>query len=296
MALPIEHLFLVIIAPGSQMLLEKRGAPAAVVAGVPPAPITQHLSLPYISYTNPATYGNNILVDQTHLQTVLQSKILATGSLSTLGAGISSRFRFCDSVAAAGAPAAAAGTEAIPAAVVVAGGFAPNEYCVILHVTDAEKRTIEGNPNLGFYQTYTVAGPAKTFNSALTGLNMLSRRMFSSFAYAGAASPLDPCIAAAPAAPVPATTKTITYRFYRPVFPFYGLPYVVSPYGSPYGSPRSSPRFSNRSPQRTTFPNGSPVVSRSSGSPIVRRLQEDEYYQKYLKYKAKYMKLKSRID
>jgi len=309
MDLPIEHLFLVIIAPGSQMLLEKRTPVAAdVVGGTLLAGITEHLSLPYISYVNPAPaiggvapaiHGNNVLADQKNLQTVLQSKISTTAGLSSLGAGISSRFRFCDSRAAAAALAGVAGTEAIPPAVVLAGGAkAPNEYCAILHVTDAEKGTIQGNPNLRFYQTYTVAGtpPVKTFNPALAGLNMLSRRMFSSFVYAGAASPLDACIAAAPAAPVPATTKTITYRFYRPVFPFYGLPYVVSPYGSPYGSPRSSPRFSNRSPERTTFPNGSPVVSRSSRSPIVRRLQEDEYYQKYLKYKAKYMKLKSSID
>jgi len=291
-ALPIEHLFLVIIAPGSQMLLEtRRPPPTDLVGKAPVAGITSHLSLPYISYGG----ALNVMSDKTNLETVLKNKISSTGGLNNLPTGYFSRFTFCDSNGNKINAPPVNGVEDIP---IIGGAFANNEYCVILNVNNDEKDTIEKNTDLKFYQTYTVAGtpPVKTFNAALTGLNMLSRRMFSSFNYVGPASPLDTCIAAAPAAPVPAATKTITYRFYRPVFPFYGLPYVVSPYGSPYGSPRSSPRFSNRSPERTTFPNGSPVVSRSSRSPIIRRLQEDEYYQKYLKYKAKYMKLKSRID
>jgi len=319
MAAPIEHLFLLIIAPGSQMLLEHT-VPAGIVALAPPL---IHLSLPRISYVTPPAllpgaaavpiHGQNVLDDQTNIQGVLQAKITTTPGLNNLGVGIISRFNFCNSFAArARAPVAPPGVavEDIPAPVAIPGGggiFAPYEYCVVLRVNDAEKNIIQaGNPNLRFHQTYcdipvparAARGVTRAFNTDLNGLNLLSRRMFNSFNYdeaGGRVSVLDQCIrtavaspAAIPAASVPSPATTITYRFFRPVFPLFSLPYIISPFGSPYGSPRTSPRFSGRAPERRPSPSSSPVVAR------MRKLEE-EYHEKYLKYKAKYMKLKAQL-
>jgi len=151
-------------------------------------------------------------------------------------------------------------------------------------------------------------------------LDTKSLELFTDADYKTKDSPLDKCISTA----LSKTTssgikltdssekKKLYLTFFRPslfIPPFFVDPVaslfaqqrygIRSPYASPYTSPYSSPRLSPRLPPsfdsmpsrvRLT-PGDAPRVARS---PRVHRRMEMEggYYEKYVKYKAKYLALK----
>ena len=159
-------------------------------------------------------------------------------------------------------------------------------------------------------------------NPKLT-LGTKSNTFFGIFQYSTdkSGNPLDKCIKNA-IEPSPVTnnddTKVIRYRFYRPIFPLWSLyrpgiiyrpglypyvnsPYVISPFTTPIGSPVRSPESSPMSPRFSGLKVSSPVVPRSpsrspNGSPrapVVTRMRRGGFYEKYMKYKLKYLQLKA---
>lgn len=148
-----------------------------------------------------------------------------------------------------------------------------------------------------------------------------SKKLFEDGEYKTKDSPLDKCISTA----LSKTTskgikltdssekKKLYLTFFRPslfIPPFFVDPVaslfaqqrygIRSPYASPYSSPYSSPRYSPRLPpsfdsmpsRNRLTPGDAPRVARSPRSP--RRIDmEGGYYEKYMKYKEKYLRLKA---
>jgi hypothetical protein len=195
---------------------------------------------------------------------------------------------------------------------------------IILKVSDSEKVKIN---NLNTYKFFKTSEIKENTNTTLQ--NFFKESQYST---QKDGNPLDKCIKDAPEPPKPSSssdTETIIYKFYRPIFPlrlrpvpepFFSFltfpnnpiyptlsPYVVSPFVSPYSSPRinrpyntfqrdSSPIVDRRFEKKRT----SPVVPRSSL--MMPRIHQSsrvknggDYYEKYMKYKEKYIQLKNQL-
>jgi hypothetical protein len=279
---PID-LYLLIIAPNSKMLLEEASK-----------------ELPMIENTD----KNAVVfpIDKSDLESKLRIKFNSYKGLKDLDFDYS-RFKICDSAS----PATISSTK-----------------CVILIVREEEKKKIELDSTFKFYSTYEndpKNANKRKINSKLT-LGTKSTNFFINFQYDTnkSGNPLDKCINIAPK-PYPVTnddTEVIRYRFYRPIFPLMSLfrpgiiyrpgiypyinsPYVISPFTTPIGSPVRSPVESPMSPRFSGLKVSSPVVPRSPSSspggspraPVVPRMRRGGFYDKYMKYKLKYLQLKA---
>ena len=263
---PID-LYLLIIAPNSEMLLEN-STELPIITGA--------VSLP---------------IDKKDLESKLRNKFTEKG-LKDLDFNIS-RFKICY----------------------------PTDksfICVILIVSDEEKTNIEKNTKFIFRTTYEDDKTDEEKRSIPLGLVLSPKSInfFVKFQYdtKRSGNPLDKCIKNAPKPKKDESTKSdpevVTYKFYRPIYPLglfqprlypYGItrPYVISPFTTPIGSPvRSddSPIYP-RSDRFSGIKIPSPVVPRSprspGSSPKVPRMRRGGYYDKYMKYKLKYLKLKA---
>jgi hypothetical protein len=279
---PID-LYLLIIAPDSKMLLEEASK-----------------ELPMIVNTD----KNAVVfpIDNSDLESKLRIKFNSYKGLKDLDFDYS-RFKICDSAS----PATVSSTK-----------------CVILIVREEEKKKIELDSSFKFYSTYEndpKNANKRKINSKLT-LGTKSTNFFINFQYDTnkSGNPLDKCIKIAPK-PYPVTDDdidVIRYRFYRPIFPLMSLfrpgliyrpgiypyinaPYVISPFTTPIGSPVRSPEESPMSPRFSGLKVSSPVVPRSPSSspgsspraPVVPRMRRGGFYDKYMKYKLKYLQLKA---
>lgn len=204
--------------------------------------------------------------------------------------------------------------------------------CMILKVSDVEKNTIlSKSKKYKFYKTYVDdASNTRKINPELKDIQKETQDFFANFQYLTdkTGNPLDKCIKEAKEPKQPTETFTTTFKFYRPVFPliirpvpepiFSFLtfpnnpvyptvvsPIVVSPFVSPVSSRSSSPRdrrFDRYEPApkvpRSPTRSESPKVTRSPErnrrqSP---RRKDGGYYEKYLKYKTKYINLKNELN
>ena len=195
---------------------------------------------------------------------------------------------------------------------------------IILKVSDDEKEKINNLKTYKFFKTSEIKDNTNTTLQDFFKDSQYSTKKDG--------NPLDKCIKDAPEPPKPSSssdTETIIYKFYRPIFPlrlrpvpepFFSFltfpnnpiyptlsPYVVSPFVSPYSSPRinrpyntfqrdSSPIVDRRFEKKRT----SPVVPRSSL--MMPRIHQSsrvknggDYYEKYMKYKEKYIQLKNQL-
>jgi len=179
-------------------------------------------------------------------------------------------------------------------------------FVAIFYVSNIEKGKIESDSKYVFRKTYADdTSDSKKRNSVLT-LDSKSADVFTKFNYLTerGTSKLDNCIrdAAPKVEKLSESTTTRTFTFYRPIYPvpifFPNIfnPYLTpigvqsprySPVSSPMSSPRSSPRFS-------TEKMVAPRVPRSPQSPRSPRF--GGYYEKYMKYKNKYLSLKKELE
>jgi len=267
-------LVILIIAPNSEMLL---------VESSKELPILTDVSFP---------------IDNSNVESKLKNMFSSTLVLKDLSY---SRYKLCDSETP---------------------GTATSDKCIIIIVSNIEKSNIEKNTTYKFYSTYEndpTDANKRVISKSLT-LGTKSVAFFTKFQYITnkSGNPLDKCINDAPK-PKSTETETIIYRFYRPIFPLplfirpglypYGvnpyinLPFVTSPFISPIQSRESSPRY-NRYNRFSNEKMVAPVVPRSpSNSPRAPSLPRSVspsrsrggYYDKYLKYKLKYIKLKEEL-
>jgi hypothetical protein len=266
-------LVILIIAPNSEMLIEG---------------LTNEL--PVIKATD--SIAVSFPITNADLEIQLRKKFISYNGLKDLDFNFS-RFKLCDSK--------------VPST-------ATSDKCIILFVSSNEKTKIEKDANLKFVSTYEddVTPNKRKFNSKLT-LGPTSQKFFNNFNFLTdkSGNPLDKCMNDAYK---PKSTETIIYRFYRPIFPlplfirpglypYINAPFIVSPFVSPVQSRESSPRY-NRYSRFSNEKMVAPVVPRSpSNSPrspsLPRSVSPSRsrggYYDKYLKYKLKYMKLKEEL-
>jgi hypothetical protein len=290
-----KNLYILIIAPDSQIALKKTGS---------------ELSIPSKSVDDAELKDLN-------LNAKLKTWFEAEDGIKDIGFN-PSRFKYCRS--------------AKDEDIAKITGALPSDLkgCAILKVTNDEKAKVEKNTNYKFYSTFELnASGDRVLHKHIESLNKDGKDFFTTFQYLTdkTGNPLDKCINSAPSP----STSSITYKFYRPVFPFpllirpglFGpsvvyssnLPIVTSPFITPAVTPsmsrESSPRFSNiktkdapkvpRSPS-PVVPRSprtpSPVVPRSprSSSQVISRMRRGGYYEKYMKYKLKYLKLKQELN
>jgi hypothetical protein len=191
---------------------------------------------------------------------------------------------------------------------------------VVVHaVKDGEIPQFQENGHL-FKKTFQYkkeAGKETTEKEPLN-LDAKSLELFTDADYKTKDSPLDKCISTALSKTTTTSSgikltdsseeKKLYLTFFRPslfVPPFFVDPVaslfaqqrygIRSPYASPYSSPRYSPRHSPRfdsMPSRARLtPGDAPRVARSPR--VHRRIDmEGGYYEKYVKYKGKYLALK----
>jgi len=264
-------LVILIIAPNSEMLIQGLDN-----------------ELPIIKATD--SIAISFPITNADLEIQLRKKFSSYNGLKDLDFNFS-RFKLCDSK--------------VPST-------ATSDKCVILFVSSNEKTKIEKDTNLKFVSTYEddVTPNKRKFNSKLT-LGSTSQKFFNNFNFLTdkSGNPLDKCMNDAYK---PKSTETIIYRFYRPIFPlplfirpglypYINQPFIVSPFVSPVQSRESSPRYNRFSNEKMV----APVVPRSpSNSPRAPSLPRSVspsrsrggYYDKYLKYKIKYMKLKEELN
>jgi hypothetical protein len=184
-------------------------------------------------------------------------------------------------------------------------------------------------PNV-FHTTYVTSGTTKNINPAIN--NGTVKKLFTDFTTNSKSDELDKCISEASRTVSSAVKKlfsddTVVYRFYRPTFPYPFLPPLIRSVFNPFGvfnpivySPTDSPVYANVIspilPPLITVPNY-PFGRRDSysdsnmfndnksihiprsprGSPKVPRSRSRRGgdYEKYLKYKAKYLALKAAL-
>jgi len=207
--------------------------------------------------------------------------------------------------------------------------------CVILKVTDSEKNTIEtkSKNKYKFFKTYDDdINNTRKINPTITNLETETQNLFVKFQYLSDknGNPLDKCIKDAKEPPRIITTNITTFKFYRPIYPlilkpvpepiFSFLTYpnnpvyptvispiVVSPFVSPIQSRSSSPIIDKRfdryepAPKVARSPkNVSPKVPRTEVNRVMKRTPKKRnqggYYEKYLKYKTKYLNLKNELN
>lgn len=279
-----KKLYILIIAPDSQFALVKAGST---------------LSLPYVSV-------------KSHLESdfaePLKKFIEAEDGLKEVGYNVS-RIKYCGSMS----------KDDIEKLVRESKPIGTISYSAIFKVSNDEKLKIEKNKKYQFYKTYEEKAGKRELSTELnTNLDTDGKSFFNTFQYLTdkTGNPLDKCINAVPSPT--SSTSTLTFRFFRPIFPLplfirpglFGptvvyssnLPVVVSPFVSPAISRETSPvtpRFSNiRSIDAPRVPRSpSPVVPRTrSPSPVVPRMRVGGYYEKYMKYKLKYLKLKQELN
>jgi len=274
------ELFILFIAPNSEMMLKNTDK-----------------SLPSITVKSP--------LDDSDIKTELE-KYLSDNKLKDLINYNYSKFKICKS---------------------------DSTNAIILKVSDSEKVKINDQKTYKFFKTFEVKDSKREINQEISS-NATLQNFFKDFQYLTDkdGNPLDKCIKEAPEPPKPSSssdTETIIYKFYRPIFPlrlrpvpepFFSFltfpnnpiyptlsPYVVSPFVSPYSSPRinrpyntfqrdSSPIVDRRFEKKRT----SPVVPRSSL--MMPRIHQSsrvknggDYYEKYMKYKEKYIQLKNQL-
>jgi hypothetical protein len=189
---------------------------------------------------------------------------------------------------------------------------------VIIHaVTESEKKQFEGKKGHSFQKTFKIESSVKV----PIDLDIPSKKLFDEGDYKTEGEELDKCISTAirrTEAPKKKSESDDDNRkklylfvptFYRPSFfvpPFavdpvaslfmqqrYGVrsPYASpysSPLSSPYSSPRMSPRYNSMPPRSSYSPGHAPRVARTP------RRFEGGYYEKYMKYKTKYLELKAK--
>ena len=279
-----KKLYILIIAPDSQMSLVKSGST---------------LSLPFVNVKS------HLEADFTE---PLKKFIEAEDGLKEVGYNVS-RIKYCGSMS----------KDDIDKLVRESKPIGTISYSAILKVSNDEKLKIEKNKKYQFYKTYEEKAGKRELSTELNNnLDADGKSFFNTFQYLTdkTGNPLDKCINSTPSPT--SSASTITFRFFRPIFPLplfirpglFGptvvyssnLPVVASPFVSPVISRETSPvtpRFSNvRNVDAPRVPRSpSPKVPRTrSPSPVVPRMRVGGYYEKYMKYKLKYLKLKEELN
>lgn len=195
------------------------------------------------------------------------------------------------------------------------------DIMVVVHAVKDSEITSFQERGYVFKKTFEYKKDAGKDTKEPIELDEDSKVLFDDGEYKTKDSPLDKCISSA----LSKTTssgikltdssekKKLYLTFFRPslfIPPFFVDPVaslfaqqrygIRSPYASPYSSPYSSPRYSPRLPpsfdsmpsRNRLTPGDAPRVARSPRSP--RRIDmEGGYYEKYVKYKEKYLRLKA---